>query len=223
MIAKRLKSVPVITTATDLRHEFAVDVFAKKNQLTIKNKDGIAKVSRKVLEGKTVTMAIAAEHLPKDYLPADILIGGGDAAPKQALLYLEPKEYVIGIGCKKGKDAAEIQAFVQECLKEQHILVRQVACIASVDRKQEEVGILQLADTFQVPYVTFSVEELPRLKGDYQESDFVRETIGVGNVCERAAIAACEHGGVLIQRKRGAQGITVAIAKRKWRIEFYET
>ncbi len=221
-IAARLNAIPVITTATDLRQEFAVDLFAKKNQLTIMNKEGIAKVSAKILEGKTVTMAVPADHLSEPHLSADIRIGTDSSMRGDALLYLEPKEYVIGIGCRKGKDAGEIQTFVKECLAEHRISIHKVAYIASVDVKKEEEGIVKLAETFQVPFITFSPEELQQAEGEFQESDFVKDTIGVGNVCERAAMAACEAGGILIQRKKAAQGITVAIAKRKWRIEFYE-
>lgn len=241
-IAKRLEAVPVITTATDLRHEFAVDLFAKRNGLSIVNQEGIAKVSAKVLEGEPVTMAVPAEHLPEEALPegalseerlqgehlereglsADVWIGADSTRQGTALLYLEPKEYVIGIGCKKGKDAGELLAFVKDCLAEHHIAMHQVAYIASVDVKKEEEGIRKLAEAFQVPFLTFSPEELNQVEGEFQESDFVKDTVGVGNVCERAALAACEHGGVLVQKKKALQGMTAAIAKRKWRIEFYE-
>ena len=44
-LAERMGSTPVITTATDLNHCFAVDLFARRNALHIVNKDGIAKVS----------------------------------------------------------------------------------------------------------------------------------------------------------------------------------
>lgn len=52
LLAELMNATPVITTATDINNKFAVDVFAKKCRLAIVNKDGIAKVSSKVLAGK---------------------------------------------------------------------------------------------------------------------------------------------------------------------------
>ena len=52
-IAEKINAIPVITTATDLQNKFAVDLFAKRNGLRIINKDGIAKISAKVLAGNT--------------------------------------------------------------------------------------------------------------------------------------------------------------------------
>ena len=57
-IGKMTGAIPVITTATDLNRCFAVDIFAKKNYLYIENKNGIAKVSSKVLRGEKISMAI---------------------------------------------------------------------------------------------------------------------------------------------------------------------
>ena len=70
-LAERIGAKPVITTATDIHNRFAIDLFAKKNGLTIVNKDGIAKVSSKVLSGKRITMAIEHGHFEKNgKLPA---------------------------------------------------------------------------------------------------------------------------------------------------------
>ena len=57
-IAEKTGAEAVITTATDLNKKFAVDLFAKRNRLYIANKDGIVKVSSKVLAGKEITMSI---------------------------------------------------------------------------------------------------------------------------------------------------------------------
>lgn len=61
-IAEKTGAEAVITTATDLNKKFAVDLFAKRNRLYIANKDGIVKVSSKVLAGKEITMSIEAGH-----------------------------------------------------------------------------------------------------------------------------------------------------------------
>lgn len=52
--AKILGAIPVITTATDLHHRFAVDVFAKKNNCAIRSMKAAKEVSAALLAGKTV-------------------------------------------------------------------------------------------------------------------------------------------------------------------------
>ena len=54
-LAGELGAVPVITTATDLHGSFAVDLFAKRNDLWIHNREGIARVSAKILAGEKIT------------------------------------------------------------------------------------------------------------------------------------------------------------------------
>ena len=52
--AEILHAVPVVTTATDLHHRFAVDVFAKKNNCSIFNMKAAKEVSAALLAGKKV-------------------------------------------------------------------------------------------------------------------------------------------------------------------------
>ena len=49
LLADRMQAKAVITTATDVNGSFAVDLFAKKNALSIENKNGIASISSKIL------------------------------------------------------------------------------------------------------------------------------------------------------------------------------
>ena len=52
--AEILGAVPVVTTATDLHHRFAVDIFAKKNNCSIFNMKAAKEVSAALLAGKKV-------------------------------------------------------------------------------------------------------------------------------------------------------------------------
>jgi cobalt-precorrin 5A hydrolase len=50
----------------------------------------------------------------------------------------------------------------------------------------------------------------------------VKKTVGVGNVCERAAVLGCggKDASALILKKTASEGVTVAAAVRERRIEF---
>ena len=58
--------------------------------------------------------------------------------------------------------------------------------------------------------MVYSADELEMVEGDFAESDFVKDTVGVGNVCERAALKAAGENGILIQDKIAKDGITLA-------------
>ena len=86
--------------------------------------------------------------------------------------------------------------------------------IASIDVKSEEVGLVKLAEFYGVPFVTFSSDELEAVEGDFNESSFVKEQVGVGNVCERSALLLAGEGGNLAMNKTASDGITLAAAVR---------
>lgn len=232
-IAAMTGAVPVITTATDINKKFAVDLFAKKNALHIVNKDGIAGVSAKVLQGKEITISVDPAHITKlppvsekirltGYPPeceVDVLITA-QKTKYRALLSLQPKEYAVGVGCKRGKEPEKVRRLIQSCLKEAGIGVEQVFELASVEQKREEECFLSWSREERIPFHTYTAEELAEVQGDFNGSEFVKEKIGVDNVCERAALKACASGGRLIYPKHAEDGMTVAIAKRDWRIAF---
>lgn len=252
-LGEQIGAIPVITTATDLNHKFAVDVFAQKNGLRIVNKDGIAKISSKVLAGKKITMSVENGHigekipLPEEikmipYPPVnsvDILVTAEDvkripypldiqvdAASENieasALIYLQPKEYVIGMGCKKGKEYEKINQFIGKSLEEAGIDQNQIFALASIDKKKEEEGFLAWSRKQGCAFLTFSVEQLQAVEGYFHTSSFVKEQVGVDNVCERSALCGCGLNGRLIYEKHAEDGMTIAIAKREWSVSFDE-
>lgn len=235
VIAQTIGAEAVITTATDVNRQFAVDLFAKKNELFLVNKEGIAKVSSKVLAGQTVTIAIETGHVQQNTCwpqqlrragyppiqPVDIVVSS-EERPFDAAILLKPREYVIGMGCKKNKEADKIAAFIRQSLEEAGIADTQIAALASVVLKSKEPGLLAWSRQQNIAFITYTAEELQEVTGDFQGSDFVREKTGVDNVCERAALKAAGKDAVLVYQKHAQDGMTVAVAKRKWSVGFYE-
>lgn len=235
LISRKTGAVPVITTATDINGKFAVDLFAKKNELHIVNRCGIAKVSSKVLAGKRITLSIEPEHFkaacripegiqivpfpPKQSV--DIVVTTRDQDFDGAIL-LKPREYVIGMGCRKGKELEKIEAFIQRSMVEAGIDKTQLLALASIEQKKEEQGLLAWSRKHNIPFITYTAEELQKVKGSFHSSVFVEGKVGVDNVCERAALKICEPHGELIYEKHAEDGMTIAIAKREWSVVFDE-
>lgn len=234
-LAAELGAIPVITTATDLHGSFAVDLFAKKNDLWICNREGIARVSAKVLAGEEITMSVQTGHLAADEaIPAgirlcayppeekvDVLITDGteeEFRKKAAELLLQPKKYILGVGCKKGTDSTKLEEFLRKILEEQGIAIEQIAALASIDVKKEERCLLDFSEKYRIPFRTYSAQELQAVPGTFQGSDFVKSQVGVDNVCERAAMREAGAGGQICLGKQAQHGMTVAVAEKVWKV-----
>lgn len=248
-LAEQLQAEAVITTATDIHHKFAVDVFAKKNQLFIKDRAWAKEISAAVLRGEKVKFFCEGQiigNVPQEVVLEQEKISGNvpqEVVPEQEDMtgavpqenereqricvgihrncQLIPKAVVLGIGCRKGKSKEEIDAFVSEQLEKQQIAMESIACVASVDKKKDEKGILAFCEKYGLEFQTFSPEELEAVQGEYSQSDFVEQTIGVGNVCERAAVCAWKQNNVhMLQSKIAQKGMTLAMAEKEWSVRF---
>ncbi|MDE7176554.1 MAG: cobalamin biosynthesis protein [Lachnospiraceae bacterium] len=230
-IAEKIGAEPVITTATDINKKFAIDLFARRNNLYIANKDGIAKVSSKVLAGQEITISIESDHkitgeetavqivpYPPDGF-VDVVVTSKEDVFDTSIL-LKPREYVIGIGCKRGKKVNEIDQLVTKTINEMGISVTQIFALSSISLKREEQGIVEWCRKEGIPFFTYTAEELQEVSGSFKESLFVKEQVGVDNVCERAAVKACGEDGKLIFPKIAENGMTIAVARREWKVCF---
>ena len=197
-IAKNTDAVPVITTATDVRGEFAIDEYAKKNDLIIEDKEDIVKVSSRVLAGGKVSVR---EGLFDDkvYITVDDLE-----------VTLKKKRIIIGFGCKKDTDYSKIEVYITQILEDCGININDVGAVATIDIKQDEPGLVEWCETHRKRLVTFPAEVLMAQEGNFSSSEFVKDTTGTDNVCERAIVAA---GGRVIVKKMAKYGMTVAIGK----------
>ena len=139
--------------------------------------------------------------------------------PFKNTVHVVPPSAVLGMGCRRGKDAASIQKAAEECLKESDVYRESLRAIASIDLKKEEVGLLSLAEAWQLPFLTFTEEELKAVQGEFTPSQFVKKITGVENVCERSAVLGCGQG-TLIRKKTGRDGVTTALAAGNRRIRF---
>lgn len=240
-LSEAIGAIPVITTATDLHGSFAVDLFAKKNDLWIYNKEGIAKVSAKVLAGSEITMCVRTGHLetcenlqdgirlceypPEE--PVDVLVtenhSVSDTVERDSLkaqLILHPKKYVLGVGCKKETDSVKLEDYLQSILEQQGISIEEIAALASIDVKKDEACLLKFSEKHRIPFRTYSAQKLQAVPGEFHSSAFVKNTVGVDNVCERAAICAAGDGGRLMLSKQVNDGMTVAIVEKIWKVAF---
>lgn len=239
-IAELTKGKAVLTTATDVNGIFAVDLFAKENQLLIGDLKKAARFTASLLEeGKAsvvtprkyadviqfedgIPAELQAYDLPDEQLAGqhgeNVALITPDVEPStnpDAPLRLIPRCVILGMGCRKGKSYEELRDFAEGTLQELGLDREAVCAIASIDVKKEEPGLVSLAADLGVPLQTFNAEELEKTELEnwtFMESDRVREFVGTGNVCERAAAAAGARK--ILIGKTAKDGMTICVGMR---------
>lgn len=264
----------VVTTATDLRQAFAVDVFAAENGLVISDRELAKRISAAELRGEkigffsdypvegvvpaeitpgiwqqeniyvTLKQGGCPKNAPASVVRRDMVIGlqekklqreaakaamavenndpvkaaeidmsdgksdqtgqvpreqknewkneRGSEPEKESgvpeLLRLYPRTVVLGMGCRRDASLNAVREMAREALAQAMIDKSAVRALATVDRKKNEMAFLALAKEWNVELWSFTPEELESAGTKFTESSFVRKTVGVGNVCERAAV-----------------------------------
>lgn len=223
-LAEALGAEPVITTATDLNHKFAVDLFAKKNGLRISSMPLAKAISAAILQGEkvgfTCTFPVSGE-IPPELSPdrrerLNIHVGLGPV--EGDTLLLTPTGLTVGIGCKRGTAAQDISRRLDPFLAGYGLTAENLDSAASIDLKKDEEGILGWSRATEIPINFYTKEELLAVPGRFSRSEFVENTTGVDCVCERAAVR--RSGGPLLVLKSAEGGITLALAGKEGKIAF---
>lgn len=162
---------------------------------------------------------------PHTVIGKALLETGGAEAPRVVItdlilptgprtLVLRPPTMVVGIGCRRDTSKELILTAISESLAHVNRSPKSVASAASVIVKADEVGLLAAVKELQWPIHFFTQEEMaPFIEQSHlEESNFVKETIGVGNVCETTALLQAKSQ-TLLQTKTVYPRTTVAIAQ----------
>ncbi len=227
LLARRLAGLtgatPVITTATDVEGTPAVDILASQLNCVPFPRPMVKQFNRALAEGDPVRLS-SRWTLPEEIiqqfnmasLKDDDLQVIVDRAPgkEEGPLYLLPRNLVIGIGCRRGVPGELIVDAVEKVLAGIPAGHQRVKSLATVDIKKDEEGIKYAAELYGVPVEIISRTDIEKLTGTFEESEFVKKTVGVGGVCEPAAMLACNQGRVVVP-KRKMKAVTVAVAEEK--------
>ena len=219
-LAACCSAVPVITTATDANGLFAVDEWAKRQSCHVLEPERIKAVSGKLLAGASVSFwsdVPLPASAPSGVVPASTMEEADFALtlfPAGKALHLIPRIGVLGIGCRRGTTAEQLEAAFSAFCAAHALAPQGIISAASIDLKQNEAGLLAFCAQHGWPIRFFSAEELRNAPGDFTASPFVQRITGVDNVCERSAVLA--SGGTLCLPKQAGGGVTFALALRPY-------
>jgi cobalt-precorrin 5A hydrolase len=139
--------------------------------------------------------------------------------------------FTVGIGFKKGTTQATIEAAIQQVFKDFHLLDSSVgepvkainqliACVASIDKKANEIGLIEFCHDHKLPLKTFTAELLNSVDVP-NPSQITKKTVGSYSVAEAAAILASAvltgkvNHSILVP-KQIYSTVTIAVVQIQW-------
>jgi cobalt-precorrin 5A hydrolase len=178
-----------------------------------------------VLEHKTTDPAVVVLDVGARYA-VSLLSGHEGGANRLALevanvLGAEPvisttteamKNLIVGVGCRRGAAAAQIEAAVREALRRVGAGVEEVRWLASASLKANEAGLLEAAERLGVPLRFISADEICSTAKRFRRSKFVTEKVKLPAVAEPSALLAGRRTQLLLP-KIIVQSVTVAVAR----------
>lgn len=232
-VAACLGATPVITTATDVQGRPAVDVLARHLGFLPVPLDRVKAANSALLSGRQVVFysewgisrfisgLSGVEILPLEFfcLEAErfsvFITSRLMEVMSKNSLQLCPPSLVAGVGCKRGVSVEEVEFALKEALILAGRREESLAYLATHSVKAEEAALLAFAKKRGLPVAFLRPEILERVREErpeISESRFVREKVGVGCVCETAALAVLPEGELILGKKKFGK-VTVALVE----------
>ncbi|MBC8519043.1 MAG: cobalamin biosynthesis protein [Gammaproteobacteria bacterium] len=220
-IASILQATAVVTTASDVGKTIPVDILGRELGWKIEApKINITRVSADVVNEEPIAFVQEAgsrDWWRRDSaLPAnihlfdsfedvdltqiksllwvtnqDIPAAVWDQLDERLVVYRPPRRLMLGVGCDRNTPLETVETALSNALKQINASHDQVDGMATIDKKSDEVALLQLADSHGWRCTYFSAEQLSEVEVP-NPSDVVMKYMGTPAVAEAAAILAAE-------------------------------
>lgn len=222
LISEAIGSEAVVTTASDRQGVLSVDMIAQKHNLKIASMHDAKTLTAMMVNGKKIAWRNeSCIDLPSYFECSELECDGVVVVSNEIVrsdipaAQLIPKNIIIGVGCRRGVTGETIIQFISEQLLINNIHPHSIEQLASVDLKEDEVGIKKAAKHFGVTTTFISRSKIEKIESQFTVSNFVKTNIGVSSVCEPSAYLAGGRNGQFISKKQSKDGVTVAIFERR--------
>ncbi|PWR03843.1 precorrin-3B C(17)-methyltransferase [Meridianimarinicoccus roseus] len=213
-IAGALGGAAAVTTAGDVALGVALDA-PPPGYLLANPEDAKTAMAALLAGGGARLIGEALFDLPqKPDAEIEIAVTEAPLDGGPARLVYHPRRHVLGVGCARGCDAAELRDLAARVLADAGIAPGAVAAVATLDLKADEPAVNALAARLGVPLRLFTATELealaPRLA---TPSEVVFAEVGCHGVSEGAALAVAGPDGALRVAKTKTANATCALAR----------
>jgi cobalt-precorrin 5A hydrolase len=240
LIAEGIGATPVITTASDAMGKQSVDELARILRLRIQNPESLVAVNSTIVNGgKLVIVKTGGIKIPltavlgfdvaqaENVGEAAKIVNSYDAGavitrailPKnrfaKPVTFLRPLTVTVGLGARKEAAKETIIDAVNAALAKANIPLERVDRLVTVSIKKDSKSMINAAEQlgFKLEFLDVNVLREFTHADLSPDSEIVKRNIGVGGVCERAALIAAGEKARLILKKTKLNGVTVAIAE----------
>jgi cobalt-precorrin 5A hydrolase len=223
--------VNFVTTASDQINVLAFDMFAKKEGLEISHLKRLAPVANAIINKELVQVVTypAMEKKLKAFegyregscrfIYPNTLEGFDEGLPTVYItpqhlhlneLALHISKITLGLGMNRDTTAAEIGQSVLRFCYEHGLEFRQIETLATFEAKADEFGLLEYAQSKNLPLKFFNEAEINSLEEDFSPSMATR-FFNIKGVCEPAALLASREKTLFVN-KRIYGNVTIAAA-----------
>jgi cobalt-precorrin 5A hydrolase len=239
VIAQGINAIPVITTASDIMGKQSVEDLAKKLQLKIENFDSLVALNSAIVNGDRIVVVLVGNvklpstafgsyevRVAQDGTDALDIISSFDAGIiitsdpltitkfTKPFIILKMRKIVVGLGARKESTPESMIQAVDMALEKIHMPLSRVYAFATVDIKRSSQQMIDAVAKMGAPLEFLSVDALSTVTycDLSPDSAMVQSKIGIGGVCERAALKVAGPNAKLILKKTKLNGVTVAVA-----------
>ncbi len=240
LIAEGIGATPVVTTASDVMGKQSVDELARILHLAIANPESLVAVNAAIVNGERAALVLVGDvKIPVNSICGYTvekaenetqtvnIVNGYDAgaiiakewsstvAFSKPVTILKPKTVVVGLGARKDVAESDVLEAVHSALRRVNLPLARVDHLATVEIKKTSLNMMHAAKRLGLVFSFVSIDALRALKHEElsPDSKLVEEKIGVGGVCERAALITAGKNAHLILKKTKLNSVTVAIAE----------
>lgn len=207
-ISRILQATPVVSTASDLQNLWSLDTLAEQFSWEYKHSIELNKIISLFVNRKSTALVLkvkdkGTEFLEKtcpDFVTIYYNINDVDTTKYELLLYVGyelvslslpaltfyPKCIALGSGCAKDIEPELFEFELRNALVNEKIAIESLMALGSADIKAEEQAYLDLVAKLDIPFVTYTGDELNRI-AVANPSEVVKKKVGVYGVSEASA------------------------------------
>ena len=135
-----------------------------------------------------------------------------DAEPVITTTTEAQKTIIVGIGCRKGANSADIIEAINNAAGKAKVTIEQIRLLASADIKKNEPGLLQASKQLGIPIRFITSDQIRNTRRNFECSQFVQQKVNLPAVAEPAALLAGIKTQIILPRTV-YNHVTIAIAR----------
>ncbi|MDY8136630.1 precorrin-4 C(11)-methyltransferase [Aquimarina sp. 2201CG5-10] len=223
-ISRILKAQPVISTSSDLQELWALDTLAESYGWKMKSSIALNTLISLFVNRKPTALILkvrdkGTQYLEKtipDFVDVYYSVQDCDTTQYELVVYVGyeliqtevptlsfyPPCISLGSGCAKEIEPLQLINELEEELKKQNIAIESICSIGSAAIKNEEQAYLDFAEKYDIPFITYTGEELNTITVA-NPSEVVKKKVGVYGVSEAASALIADQSTWLVEKTKG--------------------